>query len=128
MTDHRKQGKNNRLRGVNFERENVRYFRDKGWELQRRDQSRGGEYNPDILFFEKPENYPMNYHHHECHHHECKRVSKWAPYKWWDKALSDAKGREPVILIRADNRETLCLISRKRYEEMCRLLNIHEVF
>ena len=116
-----KKGKRNRRRGHDFERECVRYFKEKGWSVHRRDQSRGGEYNPDIKFASGQ--FPMN-----DHHHECKRVSRFSAFKWWDQALSDAGGREPVILIRADDKEAMVLISRKRYEELCRIVNLHEVF
>ena len=116
--DNIKQGRRNRRRGHDFERWVVRFFKERGWKASRRDQSRGGEYNPDVKFYE----YPL-----EDFHFELKRLKRQALLKYWEQAVSDARGREPVVVWKADEYEPMVTFSLTKFEEMCRLLYVHEV-
>lgn len=96
---------NSRLRGATFEREIVTELRDRlGVQCKRNlDQWRDG--GDDI----KLEPYAI----------ECKRRKTIAVYDWWEQAVKSAGNRlRPILMIRADRKETLVVIS---LDEFCKL-------
>jgi hypothetical protein len=96
---------NSRLRGATFEREIVNALRDAlGVECKRNlDQWRDG--GDDI----KLAPYSI----------ECKRRAKIALYEWWEQATKSAGDRlRPVLMIRADRKQTLVVMD---FEEFVRL-------
>jgi hypothetical protein len=116
--DNIRQGRTNRRRGHDFERWVVRFFKDRGWKASRRDQSRGGEYNPDVKFYE----YPL-----EDFHFELKRLKRQSLLKYWDQASSDAKGREPAVVWKADGYPPMITYALTKFADDARLLYVHEV-
>jgi len=97
---------NSRLRGATFEREIVNALRESlGVDCKRNlDQWRDG--GDDI----KLPPYSI----------ECKRRKSIAVYEWWEQAVKSAGEKlRPVLMIRADRKETLVVMS---LEEFCRLV------
>lgn len=49
---------------------------------------------------------------------ECKRRKSIAVYEWWDQVMAACKARKPLLVIRADKRENLVVMSLPDFLEL----------